>query len=123
MTISKVAAMFSLTPDTLRWYEKIGLIKPVHKVGKVRDYSQEDLNRIEFVACMRKAGLSIEFLQRYMNLLDQGDSTVEERKKILLEQREILLEKKKQLETTLARLDFKIKNYTAKICDKKEGCK
>ena len=67
MTIKEVATKFSLTNDTLRYYEKVGLIGPIKKnKSGIRDYQEEDLKRIEFIKCMRSVGISIEVLKNML---------------------------------------------------------
>lgn len=77
MVISEVAKEIELTADTLRYYEKEGLIGPIAK-GKsgIRNYTEEDLQRIKFVKCMREAGMEVKYLKRYIQLLDKGDETI-----------------------------------------------
>ena len=110
MTIAEVSKKYDTTPDTLRYYEKIGLISnvPRNKNG-IRNYDEKTCKRIEFVKCMRNAG--VENLSEYITLLEQGKETVKERKKLLEEQREKLLEKQKNIIETLERLDYKINLY------------
>ncbi|TCP21491.1 DNA-binding transcriptional MerR regulator [Scopulibacillus darangshiensis] len=118
MNISEVSGKFGLTPDTLRYYEKIGLIPPVNRTaGGVRAYSEHDLNWIDFVMCMRNAGLSIEVLQNYLKLFEQGDSSLQERKEILIEQRQVLAEKIRALQDTVERLDHKIEGYNGQLLE------
>ena len=112
MTIKEVAEKFGLTNDTLRYYEKVGLIGPVKKnKSGIRDYSEGDLNRIEFIKCMRSAGLSIEVLKKYVDLFDEGADTVGERRKLLEDQRDILKEKIDKMNEAYDRLNYKIKMY------------
>ncbi|AIS60864.1 MerR family transcriptional regulator [Listeria ivanovii] len=116
MNISEVAIRQNITPATLRYYEQQGLIKPIKRnASGIRDYSAEDLKWIEFIKCMRSAGLSIESLAQYTELFQLGDVTLEERKKILDLEYEKLLEKQAQINETVSKLGFKIKNYEAKI--------
>ena len=112
MTIAEVSKKYDTTPDTLRYYEKIGLISkvPRNKNG-IRNYDEKTCKRIEFVKCMRNAGVEIEILSEYITLLEQGKGTVKARKKLLEEQREKLLEKQKNIIETLERLDYKINLY------------
>ena len=57
MTITEVSEKFDLSPDTLRYYERIGLIPPVPRTsGGLRDYREGDLRWVEFIKCMRNAG-------------------------------------------------------------------
>lgn len=112
MTIAEVSKMFDLTADTLRYYERIGLIPPVkrNKSG-IRDYDDHDCYWIKFVKCMRGAGLPVEVLIEYMNLWSQGESTAEVRRELLVEQRDILKKRMEDMQTTLNRLDEKIDRY------------
>ena len=120
MQISEVAKEFDLTTDTLRYYEREGLIGPIAK-GKngIRNYTENDLQRIRFVKCMRAAGLEISFLKRYLQLFDEGDKTVKERREILVEQRKILKEKLDAMQEAYDRLNYKIDLYDKNMLDKK----
>ena len=112
MNISEAANKMNIAPSTLRYYEQIGLIPPVkRKNGGVRHYTTEDLNWINFIICMKSAGLSIEALIEYTTLVKQGDSTLEARKELLIKENEKLVKKRLEIDNTLAMLDKKIKNY------------
>lgn len=112
MRIAEVAQKFAISPDTLRYYERMGLLGPIARTTSgVRDYSEADCNRIEFVKCMRGANVSIEALQEYMHLLDQGDETIAARKAILEEQRDIAATRIAEMQAGLDRLNHKIENY------------
>ena len=112
MTIAKVGKKYGITPDTLRYYERIGLISdvPRNKNG-IRDYDEKSCKRIEFIKCMRNAGVEIETLSKYISLIEEGKDTVMERKILLEEQRDKLLRKQKNINETLDRLNYKIKLY------------
>lgn len=112
MTISEVAEKYDLTADTLRYYERIGLIPPVPRTKSgLRDYDESSCGWVGFIKCMRSAGVQIEALIEYVKLFQQGEHTVEARKKILLEQRELLEEKRREIDATMERLNYKIDNY------------
>lgn len=112
MNIAEVSRIYGLSADTLRYYECVGLLPPVRRgAGGIRDYSQEDLNWVEFIKCMRAAGIQVEALIEYVSLFQQGEETSEARKQILLEQRERLVERMKEMEKTLERLNYKISVY------------
>ena len=112
MRIAEVSEQYGVSADTLRYYERIGLLPRVHRnASGVRDYSDEDCARISFVKCMRGANVSIEALIEYMQLFDQGDATYEARRQILIEQREIALEKLERVQEGINRLDYKIAHY------------
>ena len=112
MTIAEVSKQYNISDDTLRYYERIGLIPPVNRnKNGIRDYTDEDCKWVDFIKCMRSAGLPIEVLIEYVTLFRQGNSTIEARKEILIEQRGILEEKINFMTATLERLNYKIDNY------------
>lgn len=112
ITIQEVAEKYDLSKDTLRYYEKEGLVGPIEKnKSGSREYQEADLERIEFVKCMRSAGLSIAVLKEYMRLYDEGDSTKEARLKLLEKERELLKEKIDYMEDAYKKLNYKIKLY------------
>jgi len=112
VTISEVSKKYDLSPDTLRYYERIGLIPRVDRDRRGnRDYSEGDCNWIQFIKCMRSAGLPIETLTEYVSLFQQGAGTRLKRKGILLKQRERLLEQMEVLQNSIGILDRKISNY------------
>jgi DNA-binding transcriptional MerR regulator len=116
MLISEVSEKYEISPDTLRYYEKIGLLPPVRRSKSgLRDYSESDLNWVDFIKCMRNAGLPIEQLTQYVQLFPQGDATVEARKKILQDQREQLAGRIAELQRTLELLDAKIALYESGV--------
>lgn len=120
MKISEVSKKYDISTDTLRYYEKMGLLPNVKKNSSgIRDYSESDLGWVEFIKCMRSAGLSIEVLARYIELFYIGDYTREERKNILIEERKKLIEKRDAIQTTIDRLEYKIDSYD-KIMSEKE---
>jgi DNA-binding transcriptional MerR regulator len=114
MKIAEVCEQYRHSSDTLRCYERIGLIQPVNRSESgIRDYGEIDLRRVEFIKCMRSAGLLIEVLIEYVGLVQQGDRTIEARKEILVEQRALLAARKpsaEQNETRRARSDDLIKS-------------
>lgn len=112
MNISEAAGKVQLTPVTLRYYERVGLIPPVkRKNGGVREYSAEDLQLIQFIKCMRESGLCIESLVEYMQLYQQGPETKVRREQILREERQGLLDRYNELGQTIERLNQKIAYY------------
>lgn len=121
MKIAEVSTQHGISTDTLRYYERIGLIPPVNRNGSgIRDYNELDIRWVEFVKHMRSAGLPIEVLIEYMGLLQQGDRTIEARKDILKEQRELLLSRIQEMQKTLDILDHKIEVYENTILTKEK---
>jgi DNA-binding transcriptional MerR regulator len=112
MTIAEVSKKYELTADTLRYYERIGLLPTVHRNRSGnRDYTDEDCKWVHFIKCMRSAGLTIEILIEYVTLFQKGNETIDTRKELLLEQRKKIAEKIKEFQNTLVYLDEKIDGY------------
>lgn len=112
MTIKEVSQVTGVTADTLRYYERIGLIPPVPRnESGIRNYDEISIGWINFIKCMRSAGLPIEALIEYVALYKEGSKTDEARKQILVEQRDLLEERVAFLQDTLAKLNYKIDNY------------
>ena len=112
MTISEVCARYDVTPDTLRYYERAGLIPHVTRTpGGKRDYTETDLNWIHFIRCMRSAGLSIQTLAHYVTLFKQGDQTLLARKRLLEIERDALSDRIRRDQAVLERLSEKIQAY------------
>ena len=112
MTIAEVSKKYDLTQDTIRYYERIGLLPKIPRTKSgIRDFDEQSCKCVEFIKCMRSTGMPIEALIEYMTLFRQGKKTVGARKQLLMEQREVLLGKQKEIKNTLDRLDYKIKLY------------
>jgi len=121
MTITEVSRKYNLTADTLRYYERIGLIPPVNRSASgVREYTEEDCNWVNFMKCMRGVGISIEILIEYITMFQKGNSTINARKELLIEQRSCLAEKIKEMQQTLERLDNKIDGYEERMLIKEK---
>ena len=121
MRISEVSEQCDISADTLRYYERIGLLPPVNRNDSgIRDYSDLDVRRVEFIKCMRDAGLPIEVLIEYYGLVQQGDPTIEARKEILIEQRAELTARMDELQKTLDLLNYKINVYENALLEKEQ---
>jgi len=129
MTIKEVSEKYNISQDTLRYYERVGMIPPVTRTsGGIRDYQEADLSWVELAICMRSAGLPVEAMIEYVRLYQEGDQTIPARLQLLVDQKEALLEQKRQIDTTLERLNYKISRYekaieTGKLTWEKDACK
>lgn len=91
-----------MTADTLRHYERVGLLPDIHRTpGGIRNYSEQDCRWVEYIKCMRSAGISVETLIEYVKLFYQGAETIASRKKLLLEQREQVVARINELNDVL----------------------
>ncbi len=116
MTISEVSKKYGISQDTLRYYERIGVIPPVHRTaGGLRDYTEADLGWIELVKCMRKAGLSVDALTQYVTLMRQGDETIPARRALLAKERKQLTIQYEAIRAAMESLDYKISRYDEAI--------
>ncbi len=112
MTIAEVSRACSIPVDTLRYYERIGLLPPVNRSKSgFRDYTDSDRQWVSFIKCMRAAGIPVEALIDYVALFQQGDTTREARRQLLVEQREALRGRVEELQKTLDYLTEKIRRY------------
>ena len=112
MTIAEVSKKYNLTQDTIRYYERIGLLPEIPRTKSgIRDFDEKSCKWIEFIKCMRAAGMPIEALIEYMNLFKQGKKTIVARKQLLIEQRDVLLKKQEEIKNTIERSDYKIELY------------
>ena len=112
MTIKEVSEKFGISQDTLRYYERVGLIPPVTRTQSGnRDYQESDLGWVENAVCMRNAGVPIEAVIEYVKLYQMGDTTFEARRQLLQEQYDALREQKEQIEATMKRLAYKVSRY------------
>ena len=112
MTIAEVSRKYDISADTLRYYERIGLIPPVPRTrGGLRDYGEESCGWIQLMKCMRAAGVQIEALIEYVDLFQQGDATLDARKALLVEQRDQLVSRMAEIQASLDLLNQKIDRY------------
>ncbi len=116
MKIAEVSKLYDISADTLRYYERIGLLRHVPRnASGIRDYNETNCKTIQFLKCMRGAGVSIEALYEYMDLFDEGEHTAAARKALLEEQRELVRKRIAEMQAGLDRLDYKIANYEQTI--------
>ena len=112
MTIKEVAEKYDISADTLRYYERVGMIpKVTRRPNGIRDYQESDLGWVELAICMRSAGLPIEVMIEYVKLYKEADNTIPARLELLQEQMNALKEQKAQIESTVERLAYKISKY------------
>lgn len=112
MNIKKASEMTGVSIDTIRYYEKIGLIIPIKHLNGIRKFNERNINQIIFAKTMRHAGLGIELLKDYVSLVFENDSsTVPARKAILAEAIEKLNDKIDETVKARDYLEWKIDNY------------
>ena len=109
MTIREIAAKTNMSTDTLRYYERIGLLPPVPRnAAGIRNYDEYFVN---FIKKLKASGMSLELIIDYIRLAEMGDATIQERKKLLAEARETLLDKINSLQLVAELADYQLRNY------------
>lgn len=112
MTIREIAAKTNMSTDTLRYYERIGLLPPVPRnAAGIRNYDEYFVNFINFIKMLKASGMSLEHIIDYIRLAEMGDATIQERKKLLAEARETLLDKINSLQLVAELADYQLRNY------------
>ena len=112
MTIREIAAKTNMSTDTLRDYERIGLLPPVPRnAAGIRNYDKYFVNFINFIKKLKASGMSLEHIIDYIRLAEMGDATIQERKKLLAEARETLLDKINSLQLVAELADYQLRNY------------
>lgn len=112
MTIREIAAKTNMSTDTLRYYERIGLLPPVlRNAAGIRNYDEYFVNFINFIKKLKASGMSLEHIIDYIRLAEMGDATIQERKKLLAEAREMLLDKINSLQLVAELADYQLRNY------------
>lgn len=116
MLISEVIEKFGISLDTLRYYERIGLISTINRNKRgLREYTEQDCQWIQVILFMRDAGMSIELLLEYVKMVHQGDETMQTRKELLIEQRNQLVARIEEQQKTLELLNGKIESYEKSV--------
>ena len=116
MTIKEVCEKYDITADTLRYYERVGVIPEVSRTkGGIRDFSERDLGWVENAICMRNAGVPVEMLIEYVRLFQEGDGTLKARRDLLAEARSEIQEQLDRITETARLLDYKISRYDEAI--------
>lgn len=112
MTIKEVCEKYDITADTLRYYERVGVIPAVKRTaGGIRDYRETDIAWVDNAICFRDAGVPVEMLIEYVKLYQEGDSTIDARTNLLKEVRETIIGERKKYDIALEKLDYKIGRY------------
>lgn len=112
LTIKQVSQLYNVSQDTLRYYEKVGMIPTVNRTKSgIRDYQDEDIDWVQMAICMRNAGLPVEVMAEYVKLYQQGDETFKQRLDLLENQYQSLLKQREKIDETLEKLKYKISRY------------
>ncbi len=111
LSVADTASLTRLSPHTIRYYEREGLVRPARTTSGYREYSAVDLRRLVFLTRMRASGMTMSDLKHYVALIPGGRSTQDERRTIMLEQRERIRHQLRELQMALEATEFKIRVY------------
>ena len=115
-SIQDVSKKTGLTAHTLRYYEKEGLISGVERSqGGFRQYTDEDLEKLGLICCLKNTGMSIQEIARFVQLTHEGDHTLEERVELLREHRENVLTRIAEMQKHLEKVTWKLNFFTQKL--------
>lgn len=122
MTISEAAAKMDVSVDTLRYYERIGVLPPVpRKSNGIRNYDATYIEWVALVKMLKASGLSLEHVIEYIELSRQGGDSHEKRKQLLFESKRVLVNKIMELELALREADDLLNNYEKNLLPKTES--
>ncbi len=112
MTIKEIAARTGVSADTLRYYERMGIIPAVPRTsGGVRNYDENFVEWVAFIQTLKGAGMSLEAIADYINLAKLGEQTCQQRKRILAQARDVLLQKIEALQNMARLADYQLMSY------------
>ena len=107
-TIGEMAKKMNLSPSTLRYYDKEGLLPFVERSGGgIRMFKDSDLEWLSIIECLKKSGMAIKDIKKFIDWCMEGDSTIEQRLDLIDRQRELVLAQIAQMQETLSVLNYK----------------
>ncbi len=117
LTIKQMAALSGMSEYTLRYYEKIGLIKPIARDGSSghRRYSADTTQVVETLSCLRASGLSLDEMRQYLRLRERGNEAAAEQKALFLAHAEEVADQIRQLEIRQRFLSGKVAYWDARL--------
>ena len=120
-TIGQVSEMFRLPISTLRYYDKEGFFPNLVRKGNIRYFSDNELEALRIIECLKQSGLEIKDIKQFFEWVTEGSSSYTKRKELFEHRKAAVKEEIKQLEKTLAMLEFKCWYYDTAIADGNEN--
>lgn len=114
-SIGQVSEMFGLPVSTLRYYDKEGLFPDIQRVSGIRKFSENELEALRVIDCLKKSGLEIKDIKQFMEWSKEGSKTFEVRKALFEKQKEVVEKEIAKLERVLAMLNYKSWYYEEAI--------
>ena len=119
-TIGQVSEQFDLPVSTLRYYDKEGLFPALTRTSGIRRFGEQELEALRVIECLKRSGLEIREIKRFMQWCEEGPSTYAERGELFERRREAVLQQMEQLRKTLAMLEYKCWYYKVALADGNE---
>lgn len=111
-TIKQAAEMMNITPSTIRFYDKQGLLPNIsRRESGYRIFDEEDMKMLGLISCLKKTGMPIKDIQEYISLLELGDESLEERYEIILSRKAAVEKQMEEIKKTLEFVNHKCKFY------------
>ena len=117
LSIAELAELVGVSPHTLRYYERIGLVQVDRDQSGYRLYDRESIGRVMFVTRLRLSDMPIRDIQRYVALVEGGADTVPQRRRLLEDHRASIQRQLSDLQVALAVVDYKITTYGGELTD------
>ena len=115
-SIRDVSRRTGLTAHTLRYYEKEGLIAGVERTpGGIRQYTDEDLEALGLICCLKNTGMSLQEIARFVRLTREGEHTLRERVTLLQEHRDRVIARMAEMQTHLDKVTWKLNFFSEKL--------
>lgn len=106
-TIGEVARRFGISVSAIRYYDREGLLPGVRREGGIRKFGEKDIETMFLIECLKKTGLELKDIRRFIALAEKGDSTIEERLLFFQREKEKTRGKIQELEKALEMLSYK----------------
>ncbi len=111
-TVGEMAKLLGVTASTLRYYDKEGLLPFVERSsGGIRMFQESDIEWLQIIGCMKKAGMSIKDIRQYIEMALEGDDTIGLRLAMFRHQQEVLKQQMEELQRTMEIVDYKCWYY------------
>ena len=117
-SIKEVESRTNISAYVLRYYEKEGLLPHVRRSkGGIRCYTDADLDLLGLIGCLKKTGMSLKDIKTFVQLQEQGPSTLRQRCSILKDRQKAILESMEEMKENYEKVNHKLDVYTALLRD------
>lgn len=119
-TIGQVSEMFAVPISTLRYYDKEGLFPGIQRTSGIRKFSENELEALRVIDCLKKSGMGIKDIKQFMIWCSEGSKTYGRRYELFMKQKAAVEAEMKQIQKTLAMIQFKCWFYEQAMKDGNE---